>query len=61
MAKTDTSADRPYQVYNRDGLLMMSGPEKMRYKKKTELNLLEAGYTIKLHGKKLTKKEINER
>ena len=61
MAKTYTSAERPYHVYNRDGRLMMSGPEKMRYTKKTELNLLEAGYTIKLHGKKITKKEITER
>ena len=61
MTKTDTSADLPYKVYNRDGRLMKSSPEKLRYPKKTELNLLEAGYTIKLHGKKLTKKEITER
>lgn len=60
MTKTDTSADLPYKVY-RDGRLMKSSPEKLRYTKKTELNLLEAGYTIKLHGKKITKKEINER
>lgn len=61
MTKTNTSTERPYQVYSRDGQLMMSCPEKMRYTKNTELNLLEAGYTIKLHGKKLTKKEITER
>lgn len=61
MAKTDTLDERPYKVYNSAGQLMMSCPEKMRYKKSTELNLIEHGYTIKLHGKKITKKEINER
>lgn len=53
--------DNAYQVYNRDGRLMMSCPEKMRYKKSTELNLIENGFTIKLHGKKITKKEVQER
>lgn len=53
--------ENAYQVYNRDGRLMMSCPEKMRYTKKTELNLLAAGYTIKLNGKKITKKEVQER
>ena len=50
-----------YQVFNRDGRLIMSCPEKMRYKKSTELSLIEHGYTIKLNGKKITKKEITER
>lgn len=47
----------PYKVY-RDGELLMQAPESHRYPKLVELAMLEAGYTIKLHGKKITKKEI---
>lgn len=53
--------ENAYQVYNRDGRLMMSCPLKLRYSKKIELNLIENGYTIKLNGKKLKKKEVQER
>ena len=52
--------DTMYRVY-RDGQLMMSCPPNLRYPKKTEISLIENGYTIKLNGKKLTKKEIMER
>lgn len=31
-----------------------------RYAPSTELKMLEAGYTIKVHGRKLTKKELRE-
>ena len=47
----------PYKVY-RDGNLVMEATEECRYPKKTEQALLDAGYTIKLHGRKLTKKEV---
>jgi hypothetical protein len=53
--------ENAYQVYNRDGRLMMSCPELMRYSKKLELSLIENGFTIKLNGKKITKKEVQER
>lgn len=48
----------PYKVYDRFGKLVLQAPEDSRYSKETELGLLEHGYTIMLHGKKLTKKEI---
>ena len=35
-------------------------PECCRYDPKTELSLLEAGYTIRLQGKKITKTEIRK-
>ena len=35
-------------------------PASCRYDRKTELSLLEAGYTIRLHGKKITKTEIRK-
>ena len=50
--------ERPYKIYDRDGVLKMSAPESLRYSKETELSILNAGYTIKLNGKKITKKEI---
>lgn len=31
-----------------------------RYARSTELKMLKAGYTIKVHGRKLTKKELRE-
>ena len=52
----------PYiEIFNRDGVCV----ERMaqgcaRYSRKTELNMLENGYTIKINGKKLTKKELRE-
>lgn len=48
----------PYKVYDRFGKLVLQTTEESRYSKEIELGLLEHGYTIKLHGKKLTKKEI---
>lgn len=35
-------------------------PTSCRYDRKTELSLLEAGYSIRLHGKKITKTEIRK-
>lgn len=50
-------ADYPYKVY-KDGRPVMQAPESCRYDKKTERSLLDAGYTIKLHGTRITKKEV---
>lgn len=35
-------------------------PASCRYDRKTELSLLEAGYSIRLRGKKITKTEIRK-
>ncbi len=57
MAKTT-----PYvEIYDPTGRLvetMHDGCE--RYARSTELKMLEMGYTIKVHGRKLTKKELRE-
>lgn len=44
--------------YGRTVEVMHEGCE--RYARSTELKMLEAGYTIKVHGRKLTKKELRE-
>lgn len=52
----------PYvETIDRDGRtveVMHEGCE--RYARSTELKMLEAGYTIKVYGRKLTKKELRE-
>lgn len=52
----------PYvEIYDPTGRLMETmhdGTE--RYARSTELKMLEAGYTIKVYGRKLTKKELKE-
>lgn len=52
----------PYvEIYDRDGRPMHAiyhGCE--RYPRDVELNMLENGYTIKINGRKLTKKELKE-
>lgn len=50
----------PYQVYDSTGELVLQAAESCRHSKKVELDLLEAGYTIKLHGRKITRKEIKK-
>ena len=50
----------PYKVYDRFGKLVLQTTEVNRYSKETERGLLEHGYTIMLHGKKITKKEIKK-
>lgn len=49
--------DLPYQVYDSTGTLVLQAAESCRHPKKVELDLLENGYTIKINGRKLTKKE----
>ena len=38
----------------------MVAPESCRYPWHVELSILEAGYTIRLHGKKVTKTELRK-
>ena len=52
--------DYAYKVYNRDGRQVLSAPESCRYDRETERSLQAAGYTIKLNGKRITKKELAE-
>lgn len=49
-----------YEVFNPDGQRVMYAPERCRYPSSTELSLLEAGYTIRLHGKRITKTEVRK-
>lgn len=49
-----------YIVYAPEGHVVLQAAESCRYSKKVELDLLDAGYTIKINGKKLTKKEIKQ-
>lgn len=54
--------DYPYQVTPPPGQLGgVAAPESCRYDRKTELSLLEAGYTIRLHGKKIAKADVRKR
>lgn len=51
----------PYEVIPPAGMPGgLIAPASCRYDRKTELSLLEAGYTIRLHGKKITKAEIRK-
>ena len=52
--------DFPYQVFNPFGQTVMHAPESCRYPRHVELSILEAGYTIRLHGKKITKTELRK-
>ena len=38
----------------------MVAPESCRYPRHIELSILEAGHTIRLHGKKITKTELRK-
>ena len=50
--------DYAYQVIDPLGNLVLQAVESCRYSKQIELQLLDAGYSIRLHGRKLTKKEV---
>lgn len=52
--------EHPYEVINPAGQTVLVAAENCRYSKLQELMLLENGYTIRLHGKKLTKTEIRK-
>lgn len=46
----------PYKVYTADGRLILQATESCRYPSMIERQLLDIGYVIKLHGKRITKK-----
>lgn len=48
----------PYKVFNPDGNVVLQSTADCRYPKQMELQMLEAGYTIRLNGKKLTKTDL---
>ena len=48
----------PYKIYNAVGDIVLQSAADCRYPKTVELAMLEAGYTIRLYGKKLTKADI---
>ena len=50
----------PYQVFNPSGQPIMETPESCRYPRYIEKDMLEAGYTIRLHGKRITKAEARK-
>lgn len=50
----------PYQVFSPSGQPIMEAPESCRYPRRIEKDMLEAGYTIRLHGKKITKTEVKK-
>jgi hypothetical protein len=49
----------PYKVY-KDGECVLAAEENCRYPKRVELDLMEAGYVIRLHGKRITKREVRD-
>ena len=51
----------PYKVINSAGVQVLEARESCRHSKKVEMDHLEAGYTIMLHGKRITKKECSSR
>ena len=48
----------PYEVIAPDGAPVLQAAECCRYPKQTELDLMNNGYTIRLHGRRITKKEL---
>ena len=60
MARSVTEPVDAYQVW-RAGRQLMRGPVECRYPPSVELDMIEAGYEIRLNGKKLTKKEVKGR
>lgn len=52
--------DTPYQVFDSTGRLVLDSNVRCRYSRTMELSLLDAGYTVKIDGKKLTKTEIRK-
>lgn len=51
-------ADYPYQVFDINGVCVMHAPESCRYSLRQELLMLEAGYSIRLNGAKLSIRQI---
>ena len=49
-----------YQVFDRQGACIMAAPASCRYPARVELSILEAGYAIRLNGKRITKTELKK-
>lgn len=52
--------DYPYTVTSPSGEIVLQAAESSRYPRLVELALLEAGYIVRLHGKKITKTETRK-
>lgn len=50
----------PYQIRNPAGALVLQAPSICRYPRPLERQLLEAGYSIRLDGKKILKRDLKE-
>lgn len=50
-----------YTVHAQDGTILMQSAMDFRYPPETELSLLNSGHVLKLNGKRITKKEVQER
>lgn len=48
----------PYHVINPAGTVVLQAPEPCRSSRRVELDQLEHGYTIRLHGRRITKTEL---
>lgn len=59
MARPAVDSLDAYQVW-RGGQQLMRGPVECRYPPLVELAMIEAGYEIRVNGKKLTKKEVKK-
>ena len=52
--------DETYQVFDSTGRMVLNSKARCRYPRTVELSLLDAGYIVKLDGKKLTKTDIRK-
>lgn len=50
-----------YAVHAQDGTILMQFAMDFRYSPETELSLLNSCHVLKLNGKRITKKEVQER
>lgn len=50
-----------YTVHAQDGTILMQPAMDFRYSPETELSLLNSGHVLKLNGKRITKKEVQQR
>lgn len=50
-----------YTVHAQDSTILMQSAMDFRYSPETELSLINSGHVLKLNGKRITKKEVQER
>lgn len=50
--------DKSYRVYDKEGRPVLAAPLSCRYDKETEKSLIDAGYVVKINGRRVTKKEL---